>query len=103
MQHIVDARQNRRRQPCVPLPTRRAVRGNEEVSNLLARRGREAVTRNEHETRDEAPVRLAEHEQASLAALLQVQDAHRELEQGISVDLEEVVARIRVEDLREVL
>ena len=59
-----------------------------------------AVAGDEHEARHEPAVRLAVHEQPHPPPLLQAQDAHRDVEEVVDVDLEEVVARIRLEDLR---
>ena len=61
--------------------------------------GVEAVARHEHEQREEAPERVAAHEQPQPLALAEVEDAHRDLEQLVARDLEQLVARVGVEDL----
>ena len=61
----------------------------------------EAVARHEHEHREEAPKRVAPCEQPQSLALAEVKDPHRHLEQLVRRDLEQLVARIRVEDLEQ--
>ena len=61
----------------------------------------EAVARHEHEEREEAPERVAAREQAQPLALAEVEDSHRHLEQLVVRDLEQLVARVCVEDLEE--
>ncbi len=65
--------------------------------------GVEPVARHVDEQREEAPVRVAAGEQPQPLALAEVQDAHRRLEQLVVRDLEELVARVGVEDLEEPL
>ena len=103
VQHVVQAGEHRLGEPRVPLVALRSVRGDEQPRDVLAHLGRVAVAGDEDEARHEPAVRLAMHEQAHPAPLLQPQDAHRGREEMVDVDLEEVVARIRLEDLHEIL
>ncbi len=59
----------------------------------------EAVARNEDETGEEAPEAVAANEQAQPLALAEVEDPHRGLEQLVGVHLDQLVARVRLEDL----
>ena len=59
----------------------------------------EAVARYEHEHREEAAERVAPREQPQPLALAEVKDPHRHLEQLVRRDLEQLVARVGVEDL----
>ena len=86
----------------VPLVTGRAVRLGEEARDALAHRRRVAVARQIDQARDEAAVRLDRHEQSHAAALLQLQDADRDVEQSIGLDLEQVVAGIVLENGEEI-
>ena len=63
----------------------------------------EAVARHEDEQRVEAAERIAPGEQAQALALAQVKDPHRRLEQLVVGDLEQLVARVGVEDLEQCL
>ena len=58
-----------------------------------------AVPRHVHQARDEAPVVVPPGEQAHLLALLEVHDAGGDLEQLVDGDLEQVVARERLQDV----
>ena len=61
------------------------------------------VARYVDERRDEAPEGIGPKEQRDPLTLLQVQDAHRHVEQLILVDLQQLVAREGLEDRGEVL
>jgi hypothetical protein len=61
----------------------------------------EAVARHEHEQREEAPERVAAREQAQPLALAEVEDPHRHFEELVVRDLEQLVARVGVEDLEQ--
>ncbi len=102
MQHVVQAGEHRVREPRVPLVALRPVRVDQEVRDAFAHLRGVPVAGNEHEAGDEAAVRLAEDEQPDAAPLLQAEDSHRDVVELVHVDLEEVVARVRLEDLDEV-
>jgi hypothetical protein len=76
-----------------------AVGVEEDLVHPLDDRGRVPVARHVDQARDEAPIVVASGEEADLAALLQVEDAHRHGEQLVGTDLEQVVARERLEDV----
>src|SRR5437763_206961 len=60
-----------------------------------------AIGRHEDETRQEAPEGVAPHEQADALTLAEVEDPHRDLEQLVEGHLEDLVARVVLEDLDE--
>ncbi len=57
----------------------------------------------EDEAGEEAAPRVAAYEEAHPPALAQVEDAHRDLEELVLADLEELVAGVRLEDVLEAL
>ena len=59
-----------------------------------------ALARHVDEAGDEALERVAAHEQRDALALLQIEDADRGVEQLVLADLEQLVAREGVEDVR---
>ena len=61
--------------------------------------GVETVARDEHETRVETPEAIAPDEQAQPLALAEMEDPHRRLEQLVRGNLDQLVARVRLEDL----
>ena len=61
----------------------------------------EAVARDEHEHREEAPERVTAREQPQPLALAEVEDPHGHVEQLVRGDLEQLVARVGVEDLEQ--
>ena len=61
----------------------------------------EALARQVDETREEAAERVAPDEQPHAPALAEVEDAERRLEELVLRDLEQLVARIRLQDLDE--
>jgi hypothetical protein len=63
--------------------------------------GVEAVARHEHEAGDEALERVVADEQAQALAGAEVKDAHRDPEQVVLGDLEQLVTRIALEDLEQ--
>src|SRR5581483_9446889 len=75
----------------------------EQGLDALAHVGVETVARDEHETREEAPVFVAAHEQARARAALQLQDAHRGGEELVLARLEQLVARQRFQDVAQIL
>ena len=75
----------------------------EDVGHLEADRRRVAVAREVDEAGHEAAVAVAAHEQPGLAALLHVQDREGHLGELLGVDLEQLVARVGLEDLQQVL
>jgi hypothetical protein len=82
---------------------RRAVRVGQEFGNPFPDGRGVAVTRQEHQARHEPAVRLDRDEQADATTLLELQDAGRDLEQPVGVDLEQVVAWVVLEDGKQVL
>ena len=103
VQHEVQPGEHRLGEPRVPFVALRSVRGDEQLCDVLAYLGRVPVAGDEDQARHEPAVQFAMHEQANPAPLLQVQDAHRVREELVDVDLDEVVAWIRLEDLHEIL
>ena len=67
--------------------------------NALARGCVVAVARHEHEHRDETVEAIEAQEDAHLGPVAQRQDAERSREQFVLADLEQLVARERVEDV----
>ena len=65
--------------------------------------GREAIAWHIDEAREEPAELVSAHEQSHALALLEAEDAHRGRVQLVLVDLEQLVARERVEDRAEVL
>ena len=72
----------------------------QDVAEALVQRRIEALARREHQAAREAADRIAAHEQRHPVALLQLQDAERMVVERVGVDLEQLVARIGVEDRR---
>ncbi len=103
VEHEVEACEHRLAEPDVPLVAPRAERIGEDLGDLQPHGCRVTVAGEEHHAGDEAPVDLAADEHADLAAFLQTQDAHRVREERVGADLEEVVARIGLEDRDEIL
>ena len=56
------------------------------------------LARHVDQAREEAPEDVAAHEEAGLLPVAQAQDAHRGVEQLVLVDLEQLVARIVLQD-----
>ena len=103
VEHVVQTGEHRVREAGVPLVALRPVRVDEKVRDAFAHLRGVPVAGNEHEARDEAAVRLAVDEQPDAPPFLEAEDAHRDVVEVVDVDLEEVVARIRLEGLDEVL
>jgi hypothetical protein len=61
-----------------------------------------SVARHVDQAGEEAPVGVAPHEEPDALALLEVQYPHRHLEQFLLRDLEQLVTRVRLEDLKQV-
>ena len=80
---------------------RAAERLLEDVLDPLPIRGVEALARQVDETGEEAAERVAADEQAHAPALAEMEDAQRGLEQLVLRDLEQLVARVRLEDVQE--
>ncbi len=102
-QDELDTRQHRLRQIRVEVAEGGAQLLAEQVLDAQPQFGGEDVPRHE----DQAGVELAEailaHEQSYPASLADVEDAQRRLHQLVDVDLEEVVARIDLENLQQLL
>ncbi len=99
----VDARKHRLREPDVELHVR-PIEGLEEyVLHTLPDHGVVAVAGNEDEAGEEAPVGVAPDEEPDALSLLQVEYAHRYLEELLLGDLEQLVARVGLQDLDQVL
>ncbi len=81
-----------------PLALERAL---EDVLDLLAILGIEAVARNEHQAGKETAEALAPDEQPGLASLLQVENAHRHFQQLFTGSLEQFIARQGLEDVHQ--
>src|SRR5258708_14379993 len=71
----------------------------EDVVKLDAQVGVEAVARDEHQRRDEPLVGIATHKQRDAMALLKAQDAETGVEQLVLGGLEQLVARVGLEDV----
>jgi hypothetical protein len=77
----------------------RAVPGGlQDVAEALGQRRVEALARREHQAACEAADRIAAREQRHAMAFLQLQDSQRMVVQRGRVDLEQLVARIGIED-----
>ena len=77
----------------------RAGRAPDDPLDASAVLGVEAVARHEHQTGQEAAEGVAAHEQAQALALAEVQDPDSDLEQLFDGDLEQLVARVGLQDL----
>ena len=75
----------------------------QDLLDALAVLGVEAVARDEHQAGEEALVLVAAHEQPQPRALAEAEDAGRDLVQVVDVDLQELVARVGLEDLQQAL
>ena len=74
----------------------------ERGTDPLAVLGVEAVARNEHQARDEAPERVAMHEQAHALSLAEREDPHRGLEQLVALERQQLIARaVGLEDVKQ--
>jgi hypothetical protein len=97
----VEANEHRLRHARGVVDARGARGGAEDRLDAAPVLGVEPVARHEHEHREEAPERVGPGEQPQALALAQVEDAHGGLEQLVVRDLEQLVARVGVEDLEE--
>ena len=79
----------------------RAIGLLEDRGEALAQLGVVALARHIDEGRDEPPEGIAAHEQRDALALLQAQDAQRDVEQLVLGDLEQLVARKGLEDVHQ--
>ena len=93
----VEPGQHRLRQPHRELGVRPAERLLEDPLDHQPALGREALSRHEHDAREEPPEPVRVHEQPDPLPLLQVEDPHRGLEQLVGRDLEEHLAGERVD------
>ena len=75
----------------------------QDLCDLHARIGVEALARHEDQARIEAAEQVAADEDAGLAPVAQAQDPQRRLEQVFLVDLEELVARVILQHREQVL
>ena len=99
--HVVQAREHRfgHARPVVDgLAVQLAF---EDLLDPLAVARVEPVARDVDETREEAPEVVAADEQPHAAALAQLEDAHRDREQVVLGDLQQLVARVRLDDVDE--
>ena len=71
--------------------------------DALTHRGRIAIPRKVDQARHEAAVHVAPQEDAHLATLLDVHDLHRNRQDLVRIHLEELVPRVALEELQEVL
>src|SRR5215213_3835728 len=99
----VEAREHGLREPDVELDVRAAQGPVQDALHPLPDLRVVAVARHEDQAREEAPVGVAAHEEPHALALLEVEDAHRDLEELFLGNLEQLVARVGLEDLDEVL
>ena len=97
--HVMQAHQHRLRHARRVVDARRVERFAEDRLDATAVVGVEAVARDEDQARQEAPELVGPDEQPQALALAQVQDPHRGLEQLVDRDLEQLVARVGLEDL----
>ena len=95
----LDARQHRFRQMHVEFGAGAVERLDEDRLPLLAQLGRVVLARRVDEAGKEALERIAPHEQAEALALAEMQDSHRRAQQLVLGDLEQLVARIVLEDV----
>ncbi|MNS90522.1 hypothetical protein D3C72_1245760 [compost metagenome] len=100
---VVDARQRLVRQLRIPGRDPTAPGLGQDAADALAQAGVEAFARNEAEHRDEAVERVLTREQPDARAVVQVQDAERRLQQLVLADLEQLVARVVLEDVLQAL
>ena len=75
----------------------------EDVGHPQADRRVVSVARDVDEARDEAAEVVLAHEQLGAAPLLELRDRHRGLVELLDAGLEQLVARVALEDLEEVL
>ena len=73
----------------------------EDLLDPLPVPGVEALARQVDEAGEEAAERVATDEEAHAPPLAEVEDAHRRLEELVLRDLEQLVARVRLEDVEE--
>ena len=97
----VEAGQHRLGDTRAVVDARAAERRLEDLLNPLPVPGVEALARQVDETGEEAAERVAADEEAHAPALAEVEDAHRRLEELVRRDLEQLVARVRLEDVEE--
>ena len=98
---VVQSRQHRLRNAGRVVDTRPAEGLLQDLLDPLPVPRVEALPRQEDETRDEAAERVAADEEADAPALAEMEDPERDLEELVLRDLEQLVARIRLEDLDE--
>src|SRR5215208_4721994 len=99
----MDAREHRLREPDVVLYVY-SIEGLEEyVLHAFPDHGVVAVTGHEDQAGEKAPVGVAPDEESDALSLLQVEYSHRYLEELLLGDLEQLVARVGLQDLDQVL
>ena len=99
--HEVEPHEHRLGHPRRVVDARRAGGRAQDRLDAAPVLGVEAVARHEHEQREEAAERVAAREQPQALALAEVEDPHRGLEELVLGDLEQLVARVGVEDLEQ--
>ena len=99
----MQAREHGLRNPRRVLDTPATERVDEHALDALAHCRRVALTRNEHEAREEAAEQVPAHEQPNPLALLELEDAQRGAQELVRRHLEQLVARVGLERLLEIL
>ena len=94
-------RQHRLREANVVVDRRAVESLLQDLLDRLPDLGVEAVARHEDQAREEPSEAVPAEEEADARALAEVEDAHGDLEQVVFRDLEELVARVVLEDLDE--
>jgi hypothetical protein len=97
----MDAREHGVAQQHVEVGARSGERREQDALQPHPQVGRVSLARNEHEARDEAVERVAADEQAQPLPIAQRQDAERRFVELVIGDLEQLVARIGLEDVVE--
>lgn len=100
---VVDARQRLVRQLRIPGRDPAAPGLGQDAADALAQARVEAFARDEAEDRDETVERVAAREQADARTVIEVQDAERRIQQLVLADLEQLVARVVLEDVLQAL